>query len=676
VPPSLNHPLHWFHRFRTKLIVTLFPILAGVTAVSLWIAERRFSAVSQQIFETQFQSYIDAFEETRAKRFDALSSKLDEVASNPALIQHLKGGGDRSVRSLIDPLLLDLARQRLNSELPPQSLGQRFPRFGEPPRHPPSERTGGQSAPSIRKGSPDQASTTRGPRHPPGQEAGPPGSPPPAPAAFIALLNADGHPVQDITGLNQSNALERSPVTRDRNRQTKAFLKLHSKSFAEVLQTQQVGYKLVEIPGEASRQVREIFVTPVRDTDQTFLGALVFGLPLPTLDERALFRQTSRTEQGEIMSGVWVEDHIISNTIPPDKQNELAALITRSRLGDAPDEGDLTVDVGGQRHRVIYRILNPDSPFEHAAQVNLYSLASIDHEIADLRIISLEIAGVAMLVSLGLILFVSRGLSEPVSALTAGTRDIVAGKYDVRVPVKTHDEVGRLAVAFNEMASNLALQERYRSVLNAVADPAVARRLIHDNHDLGGVQKEVSILFCDIRGFTALSEQMPAPDVIELINQHMTALTEVAYQFGGTVDKFVGDMVMVLFGAPESAPDDAERAVRCALAMQGTRARLNQSAGVPLEIGIGIATGTVIAGCMGSEKRLNYTVIGHRVNLGARLCGIASAGQVVVDDATQARLPPSFSLIPLQPTRLKGLSGEVLSYLVQPGPTADTVQSV
>jgi class 3 adenylate cyclase len=455
-------------------------------------------------------------------------------------------------------------------------------------------------------------------------------------------------------------------LSADRTRQTRSFLNLQSRTLSEVLPHQEVGYKRIEIPGETRQQVREIFVTPARAPDGTYLGALVFGLPLPTLDERLLFQQTGRMEQGQILSGIWVEGQIVSTTIPESEQAGLAQLISQALKKDPQASGNLTVKVDGRRYRVIYRILNPDSPFEHAVQINLYSLATVDEEIADFRITAAEIAGLAMLFSLGLIVLVSRNLSGPISNLTTATHQIASGNYHFRVPVKRRDEVGLLSTAFNEMAADLALQDRYRSVLSAVADPAVAQRLIHDSHDLGGVQKEVSILFCDIRGFTSISERLPAPVVIDLINEHMTALTEVAYQNGGTVDKFVGDLIMVLFGAPETADDDAQRAVRCALAMRQTRARLNATSSTPLEIGIGIATGTVVAGCMGSEKRLNYTVLGHRVNLAARLCGIAATGQILIDDVTRSRLDEAIETTALPLIRLKGIAEEVQAHSVHP----------
>ena len=141
------------------------------------------------------------------------------------------------------------------------------------------------------------------------------------------------------------------------------------------------------------------------------------------------------------------------------------------------------------------------------------------------------------------------------------------------------------------------------------------------------------------------------------------------------MDKFVGDLIMVLFGAPDSALDDAERAVRCALSMRATRAQLNATSTTPLEIGLGIATGTVIAGCMGSQQRLDYTVLGHSVNLASRLCGIAAAGQILIDETTQKRLPAEAEITPLPFARLKGIADEVQAYAVLSLPAPNSIAS-
>jgi class 3 adenylate cyclase len=201
-------------------------------------------------------------------------------------------------------------------------------------------------------------------------------------------------------------------------------------------------------------------------------------------------------------------------------------------------------------------------------------------------------------------------------------------------------------------------------VLNAVADRAVAERLIENREVLSGELREVTMLFCDIRGFTALTEHMSPHEVIELLNEHMTALTEISYSHGGIVDKFVGDLIMVLFGAPLSGTNDPQRAVDCARAMISRRREMNATSRHPLEIGIGLASGTVVAGCMGSDQRLSYTVLGHRVNLASRLCSLAQAGEIIVDPATASAVKDCIQTRTLPAVQLKGFSQAIEPYLV------------
>jgi class 3 adenylate cyclase len=170
------------------------------------------------------------------------------------------------------------------------------------------------------------------------------------------------------------------------------------------------------------------------------------------------------------------------------------------------------------------------------------------------------------------------------------------------------------------------------------------------------------MLFCDIRGFTALTEGKEPREVISLLNDHMTLLTDVAYAHGGTVDKFVGDLILVTFGAPKTAADDARRMVRCALAMVAARTLANEGAAEPIRIGVGCAYGRVVAGCMGSARRLDYTVLGERVNLAARLCSKAPAMRVWVDAGTRHAVGPSACFKPLPPIEAKGFSRPVEAF--------------
>jgi len=223
------------------------------------------------------------------------------------------------------------------------------------------------------------------------------------------------------------------------------------------------------------------------------------------------------------------------------------------------------------------------------------------------------------------------------------------------------------------MVAGLALKERYRSVLDVIADKAVAERLLAGAIALGGEMKEVSVLFCDIRGFTTLSERMPPHDVIAMLNEHMTALTAIVHAHHGIVDKFVGDALMAVFGAPTTTGDDALAAVDAARQMVDARRRLNATASPPLEIGVGIASGSAVAGCMGSAQRMNYTVVGERVNLAARLCAQAGPMQVLIDDTTRARVDARVAVEPVGNVRLKGFAAAVAVFRLRDVASAESV---
>jgi len=174
----------------------------------------------------------------------------------------------------------------------------------------------------------------------------------------------------------------------------------------------------------------------------------------------------------------------------------------------------------------------------------------------------------------------------------------------------------------------------------------------------------VTVVFCDIRGYTALSAGRDPVEVIEILNHHMTALTAIVQKHRGVINQFAGDAIMILFGAPKSYGNDAEHAVRCAWEMMQERERLNQDAKEPLRIGTGITTGKVVAGCIGAESRSDYTVVGEKVNLAARLCGAASAGQIIIDAETQARAGALAGYETLPPLTLKGFAQPVPAYRV------------
>jgi adenylate cyclase len=175
---------------------------------------------------------------------------------------------------------------------------------------------------------------------------------------------------------------------------------------------------------------------------------------------------------------------------------------------------------------------------------------------------------------------------------------------------------------------------------------------------LGGENQTVTILFSDIRGFTRMSEKMEPHAVVELLNEYFSEMTDLIFESGGTLDKYLGDGIMAVYGAPFPKPDDALRAAKTAMEMQRALAGLNrdwESRGQqPLRMGVGVNTGPVTAGNIGSAKRMDYTVIGDAVNLASRLCSNAAGGQILVSESTYALLNGKIPGQRLEPIRVKG----------------------
>jgi len=181
----------------------------------------------------------------------------------------------------------------------------------------------------------------------------------------------------------------------------------------------------------------------------------------------------------------------------------------------------------------------------------------------------------------------------------------------------------------------------------------------------GGRQMEISVLFADIRGFTTLSEKLSPPEVVEILNQYLDSMEEQVFEHGGTLDKYTGDGMMVLFGAPLRQPDHARRAVMAALAMQRAAAGVSRQRGEAqwkVVYGVGIATGPAVVGHIGSRRRLDYTAIGDTVNLAARFEGMAPPGAILISQATFEAVKDIVVVEKLDLVAVKGKAKPVIVY--------------
>ncbi|MDB6128573.1 MAG: cyaA 2 [Verrucomicrobia bacterium] len=288
----------------------------------------------------------------------------------------------------------------------------------------------------------------------------------------------------------------------------------------------------------------------------------------------------------------------------------------------------------------------------------------------------LYISLATLLVAALVALWIARGVSEPVQQLAAHTKIIASGDYDARLNLDRADELGQLAEAFNAMSIGLAERDRVRDLLDKNVSPEVAAQLLRDGATLGGEEREVTILFADLRGFTTLSEKLTPPELLALLNRYLDRMSAEIERHGGVIDKFIGDAIMALFGAPIAQGNSAERALSAALAMEHALIALNAEFAAegrpPLAIGVGVNTARVVAGNIGSHRRLNYSVIGDGVNVAARLQSLTRTTEyrtnIITSAATIASVPKGiFSTRALGHVTVKGRTEAVDIYAVDRG---------
>jgi adenylate cyclase len=233
-------------------------------------------------------------------------------------------------------------------------------------------------------------------------------------------------------------------------------------------------------------------------------------------------------------------------------------------------------------------------------------------------------AGV-LCISILCVWFFSKTISSPLKNLSAAAGRIKSGDFNIELFTKNRDEIGLLTASFVEMGRGLAERERLKDTFGRFINREIAERAMKGELELGGELKQVTVFFSDIRNFTAISEKMPPHDVVGFLNSYLVRMVNCVTKTGGVVDKFIGDAIMAIWGAPVSTGNPARDALSCvrsALMMRVALEEYNQSRGNDqrpyLWIGCGINTGDVVAGQIGSRERMEYTVIGDTVNLASR----------------------------------------------------------
>lgn len=293
------------------------------------------------------------------------------------------------------------------------------------------------------------------------------------------------------------------------------------------------------------------------------------------------------------------------------------------------------------------------------------------------------LSGVSLAAALLIGLVLSLAFIRPARRIDQALAHIAVGDFTQRVYVPNRDEFGALSVNLNKTTEQLGnlytelqgLNENLQTRVDAQVkeleqttrmqrylSPQLAESILSGETDVELIsqRQNLTILFSDIRGFTSMSERMEPEELVDLLNQYLTEMTEIVFKNGGTLDKYIGDAIMVFFGNPIPYEDHAERAVRTALEMRARLAELQPRwvAGdaALLNIGVGITTGYVTVGNIGSPARLEYTVLGNQVNLASRLADSAQGGQILINERTLVAVRELVDSQEIEQLQLKGVS--------------------
>jgi class 3 adenylate cyclase len=264
-------------------------------------------------------------------------------------------------------------------------------------------------------------------------------------------------------------------------------------------------------------------------------------------------------------------------------------------------------------------------------------------------------------------------LVAPIRRLHSGVERLAGGDLATRIPPTSRDEVGELTRAFNKMGESLLQKERIQRAFGRYASDYVLSSLLEspEGNELAGAEREVTIVFADIRSFTRLSEGMKARDVVSLLNEIFQLVSDRLLARGGTIDKFMGDSVMAYFGAPMLDANHAMHAVSAAIDIAQAIAERNRGLGGNghrVEVGIGIHTGNVVVGTIGSDRRTDFTAVGDAVNVAHRLEKLARPGEILVSEAVQRQVRGTVTLRFEGERQLSGRKEPVHVYSVDPSP--------
>jgi len=485
----------------------------------------------------------------------------------------------------------------------------------------------------------------------------------------VGIYGTNGSLIDAISETSEEAAESSNPNTNEDTNETTALPETLSEAMRTAADTR--GRALG--PAVFSQdKARLLLAVPVRGEGQTWYA--VSWLSLNAVQER-VFEIVERRFEGDTES-LFVLDRSLRVVSRAGATNTLGTQLPREGMlvqteGDAFARGlavfgpfSRTRTAGGAEKMVGALRNLPSLPWMiYVQQPYAVAYASIG------RMRNIIVAAVVVVILLSVLVAVrfARRLSRPISDLVTFADDLAARRFDKRIAINTRDELSVLGNAMSHAAHQLEESERrirseveIRSTLGRYLPGRLVDNIVERKQDLtlGGQRRPITVLFADVAGFTPLAEKHAADDVVKMLNQLFTLLTEIVFRHQGTVDKFIGDCVMAFWGAPDFQEDHSERALAAAEDMLRFLEAGNESwqkeFGITINLAIGVNTGEAVVGNFGSENRMEYTAIGDVVNVAARLESIARPQQILITEETKRAAGDSFEYRAVGTRKLAG----------------------
>jgi class 3 adenylate cyclase/CHASE3 domain sensor protein len=417
-----------------------------------------------------------------------------------------------------------------------------------------------------------------------------------------------------------------------------------------------------------------------------------------------LTRDDSWNERITTAKGTFAADiDRLDELSPPDQDSFFASLraaddrfaASGSRIQALYDGADIDGALAGhiaEEHVISHELEDAlNQAIGSASEEQAAAVAAFKGDRSLLTVLVGAFSGVSLASAIVLGLVLSWSFTRPVRRIDRALARIADGDFAGHVQVPNRDEFGTLTANLNHMRTQLAsaydqlkslnenlqvrvdeqVQELERANrLRRYLSPQVADSILESDADvsLNSRRRNLTVFFSDIRGFTELSEKLEPEELVDMLNEYLSAMTEIVFNYGGTLDKYIGDAIMVFFGDPIPYEDHAERAVRMALDMRRKLGELQQkwfaAREEVLTIGMGISTGYVTVGNIGSSARMEYTVLGNHVNAASRLAGQAAAGQILATERTMVAVREIVAGEEIGQVEIKGFQRPLLIYAI------------